>query len=74
VELKTGISDANELKPTPEPDANSLPPLQQSNQLENAGGTSGSSSSVNSSANEEMADLSSSRKKKKKGLRKLNPF
>ncbi len=71
VELKTGISDANELKP--EPEANSLPPLQQSNQLENTSGTGGSSS-VSSNSKEEMADISSSKKKKKKGLHKLNPF
>jgi len=74
-ELKPNVADANELRPNVEPDANALPPLQQSNQLENTGPAG--SSSVSSSASqpkEEMADISSSRKKKKKGLARLKPF
>jgi len=78
-ELKPNMADPNELKPNVDADPNPLPPLQQSNQLENAaaGGTSSSSkgvSSSSSSSKEEMADISSSKKKKKKGLHKLNPF
>ena len=71
-ELKPSVADPNELKPNVEADPNALPPLQQSNQLEN-----GSSTAVSSSAaakTEELADISSSKKKKKKGLGKLNPF
>jgi len=72
-ELKPNVADPNELKPNVETDPNALPPLQQSNQLENGGGAS---SAVSSSAakTEELADISSSKKKKKKGLGKLNPF
>lgn len=84
-ELKPNVADPNELKPNVETDPNALPPLQQSNQLENASGTAGgassgtssgsrSVSSSSSSSKEEMADISSSKKKKKKGLHKLNPF
>jgi outer membrane protein assembly factor BamD len=65
-------ADPNELKPNVEPDANALPPLQQSNQLDSNGGTSASSSIP--AKTEEMADISSSKKKKKKGLAKMNPF
>jgi outer membrane protein assembly factor BamD len=65
-------ADPNELKPNVEPDANALPPLQQSNQLDSNGGTSASSSTP--AKTEEMADISSSKKKKKKGLAKMNPF
>jgi len=73
-ELKPNVADPNELKPNiAAPDANALPPLQQSNQLENASGSAGVSSS-SSNTKEEMADISSSRKKKKKGIGKLNPF
>jgi len=73
-ELKPGAADPNELKPNVEADPNALPPLQQSNQLENGGGASGAVSSSASAKTEEMADISSSKKKKKKGLGKLNPF
>jgi len=80
-EVKPTPADPNELKPNVEADPNALPPLQQSNQLDNGGGASNSASSSssanNSSANnnkEEMADISSSKKKKKKGIEKLNPF
>jgi outer membrane protein assembly factor BamD len=73
-ELKPSVADPNELKPNVEPDPNALPPLQQSNQLENGGGASSAVSSSAGTKNEEMADISSSKKKKKKGLGKLNPF
>jgi outer membrane protein assembly factor BamD len=73
-ELKPSVADPNELKPNVEADPNALPPLQQSNQLENGGGTSGSVSSSAGTKTEELADISSSKKKKKKGLGKLNPF
>jgi outer membrane protein assembly factor BamD len=75
-ELKPTPADPNELKPNVEADPNALPPLQQSNQLDNSGGTSSSASSSSSANNnkEEMADISSSKKKKKKGVGKLNPF
>jgi outer membrane protein assembly factor BamD len=73
-ELKPSVADPNELKPNVEADPNALPPLQQSNQLENGGGASGAVSSSAAAKNEEMADISSSKKKKKKGLGKLNPF
>jgi outer membrane protein assembly factor BamD len=73
-ELKPSVADPNELKPNVEADPNALPPLQQSNQLENGGGTSSAVSSSAASKTEEMADISSSKKKKKKGLGKLNPF
>jgi outer membrane protein assembly factor BamD len=74
-ELKApAAADPNELKPNVEPDANALPPLQQSNQLDSNGGTPGASSSSSPAQTEEMADISSSKKKKKKGLGKLNPF
>jgi outer membrane protein assembly factor BamD len=72
-ELKPSVADPNELKPNVEADPNALPPLQQSNQLEN-GGASGAVSSSAGTKNEEMADISSSKKKKKKGIGKLNPF
>jgi outer membrane protein assembly factor BamD len=73
-ELKPNVADPNELKPNVAADPNALPPLQQSNQLDNGGGTSSAASSTASAKNEEMADISSSKKKKKKGLGKLNPF
>jgi len=78
-ELKPNVPDPNELKPNVEPDPNALPPLQQSNEIANAGGagsgTQGASaSSSTSQKNEELADISSSKKKKKKGLAKLKPF
>jgi outer membrane protein assembly factor BamD len=73
-ELKPSVADPNELKPNVEADPNALPPLQQSNQLENGGGASSAVSSSAASKTEEMADISSSKKKKKKGLGKLNPF
>ena len=72
-ELKPNVADPNELKPNVEPDPNALPPLQQSNQLDNNGGTP-SATSGTPAKTEEMADISSSKKKKKKGLAKLNPF
>src|SRR5208283_3268099 len=71
-ESKPSVADPNELKPNVEPDANALPPLQQSNQID-SGGASASASSAPAKS-EEMADISSSKKKKKKGLAKLNPF
>jgi outer membrane protein assembly factor BamD len=71
--LKADVADPNELKPNVEPDPNALPPLQQSNQLDNNGGTPGAASGAPAKT-EEMADISSSKKKKKKGLGKLNPF
>ncbi len=74
-ELKPVPADPNELKPNVDPgDSNALPPLQQSNQLDQAGTTSDSASTKASSKDEEMADISSSKKKKKKGVGKLNPF
>src|SRR3982074_447705 len=73
-ELKPNVADPNELKPNVEADPNALPPLQQSNQLENGGGSSSAVSSSATAKTEEMADISSSKKKKKKGLGKLNPF
>src|SRR6266404_509945 len=72
--LKPSVADPNELKPNVEADPNALPPLQQSNQLENGGGSSSAVSSSAAAKTEEMADISSSKKKKKKGLGKLNPF
>ena len=72
-ELKPTPADPNELKPNVDADPNALPPLQQSNQLDN-GGTSSSASSSSSAKNEDLADISSSKKKKKKGIGKLNPF
>ncbi len=76
-ELKPTPADPNELKPNVEAaDPNALPPLQQSNQLDN-GGTALNSASTKASSkdkDEEMADISSSKKKKKKGVGKLNPF
>jgi len=71
-ELKPSVADPNELKPNVEADPSALPPLQQSNQLEN--GAPGAVSSSAPAKTEEMADISSSKKKKKKGLGKLNPF
>jgi len=73
-ESKPNVADPNELKPNIEADPNALPPLQQSNQLENGGGSSSAVSSSATAKTEEMADISSSKKKKKKGLGKLNPF
>jgi outer membrane protein assembly factor BamD len=73
-ELKPNVADPNELKPNVEPDPNALPPLQQSNQLENGGGASSAVSSSAAAKTEELADISSSKKKRKKGLGKLNPF
>jgi outer membrane protein assembly factor BamD len=73
-ELKPNVADPNELKPNVAADANALPPLQQSNQLETGGGTSSAVSSSAPAKTEELADISSSKKKKKKGLGKLNPF
>jgi outer membrane protein assembly factor BamD len=73
-ELKPNVADPNELKPNVETDPNALPPLQQSNQLENGGGASSAVSSSAAAKTEELADISSSKKKKKKGLGKLNPF
>ena len=67
-------ADPNELKPNVEADPNALPPLQQSNQLDNGGGSSSGVSSGAPAKTEEMADISSSKKMKKKGLGKLNPF
>jgi outer membrane protein assembly factor BamD len=73
-ELKPNVADPNELKPNVEPDPNALPPLQQSNQLDNNGGTPSAAASNAPAKAEEMADISSSKKKKKKGLGKLKPF
>jgi len=73
-ELRPSVADPNELKPNVEADPNALPPLQQSNQLENGGGASSAVSSSAGAKTEELADISSSKKKKKKGLGKLNPF
>ena len=74
-ELKPTVADPNELKPNVEPDPNALPPLQQSNLLDNSGGGATSAASSSETAKtEEMADISSSKKKKKRGLSKLNPF
>ena len=73
-ELKPNVADPNELKPNVEADPNALPPLQQSNQLENGSGSSSGISSSAAAKTEELADISSSKKKKKKGLGKLNPF
>jgi len=72
-ELKPTPADPNELKPNVDADPNALPPLQQSNQLDN-NGSSSSSSSASSTKNDDLADISSSKKKKKKGMGKLNPF
>jgi len=73
-DLKPNVADPNELKPNVEGDPSALPPLQQSNQLENGGGSSSAVSSSAGTKTEELADISSSKKKKKKGLGKLNPF
>src|SRR5208282_5574483 len=73
-ESKPSVADPNELKPNVEPDANALPPLQQSNQLDSSGGASSAVSSSAPAKTEELADISSSKKKKKKGLAKINPF
>jgi outer membrane protein assembly factor BamD len=72
-EFRPSVADPNELKPNVEADPNALPPLQQSNQLDNGGGLQ-SAPSAGATKTEEMADISSSKKKKKKGLAKLNPF
>jgi len=68
------VADPNELKPNVLADPNALPPLQQSNQLENGGGAPGATAASAAAKAEEMADISSSKKKKKKGLAKINPF
>jgi outer membrane protein assembly factor BamD len=73
-ELKPNVADPNELKPNVEADPNALPPLQQSNQLDNGGGASSAVSSSAPAKTEELADISSSKKRKKKGLAKINPF
>ncbi len=72
--MKPNVADPNELKPNVEADPNTLPPLQQSNQLETGSGASSAVSSSSGAKTEELADISSSKKKKKKGLGKLNPF
>ena len=72
--LQPSPADPNELKPNVEADPSALPPLQQSNQLDNSGGAAGTVSSTTPAKTEEMADISSSKKKKKKGVGKLNPF
>ncbi len=71
-ELTPNVADPNELKPNTDQDANSLPALQQNNELAN-GIAAGAGKSA-SSSKDELADISSSKKKKKKGLGKLNPF
>ncbi len=73
-ELKPNVADPNELKPNMESDPNTLPPLQQSNQLDSGGGASSAVSSSAPAKTEELADISSSKKKRKKGLAKINPF
>jgi outer membrane protein assembly factor BamD len=75
-ELTPNVSDPNELKPNVDQDANSLPPLQQNNELANgiAAGADKTAKSSSSSSKDELADISSSKKKKKKGIGKLNPF
>jgi outer membrane protein assembly factor BamD len=73
-ELKASVADPNELKPNVEPDQNTLPPLQQSNQIDSGIGATSAVSSSTTAKTEEMADISSSKKKKKRGLKKLNPF
>jgi len=74
--VSQSAADPNELRPNVDPkgdaDPNALPPLQQSNQLDNGGGTPSAASAP--AKTEEMADISSSKKKKKKGVAKLNPF
>ena len=75
LELKSNVTDANELKPNVDQEMNTLPPLQQSNELANGPSTpAAGSSSSSSTSKEELADISSSKKKKKKGIAKLNPF
>jgi len=72
-----GIADPNELKPNVSQGTENLPPLQQSNELDNGGGAPAGGSSAkasSSSSSEEMGDISSSKKKKKKGLARLKPF
>ncbi len=73
-DVRPSVADPNELKPNVEPDANALPPLQQSNQIDSGGGGASANASSAPTKTEEMADISSSKKKKKKGLAKLNPF
>ncbi|MGA9932481.1 MAG: outer membrane protein assembly factor BamD [Terriglobales bacterium] len=73
-DVKPSAADPNELKPNVEPEANALPPLQQSNQIDSSGGGASASASSAPAKTEEMADITSSKKKKKKGLAKLNPF
>jgi outer membrane protein assembly factor BamD len=71
---KPVAADPNELKPNIEPDQAALPPLQQSNELNNNGSSSSASTANAPAKGEELADISSSKKKKKKGISKLNPF
>jgi len=76
-ELTPNVPAANELTPNVEQDANSLPPLQQTNELANgiaAGADKSAASSSSNSTKEEYGDISSSKKKKKKGLSRLKPF
>ena len=71
---KPAVADPNELKPNVDADQNALPPLQQSNELDNNGSSSSARGSNAPAKTEELADISSSKKKKKKGISKLNPF
>jgi outer membrane protein assembly factor BamD len=71
---KPAVADPNELKPNVDSDQGALPPLQQSNQLDNNGSSSKAGASNTPAKTEELADISSSKKKKKKGISKLNPF
>ena len=61
-ELKPNVPDPNELKPNVEPDPNALPPLQQSNEITNAGGagsgTQGASASSSTSRKKPRASHS----------------
>ena len=71
-ELKPNVADPNELKPNVA-DTTALPPLQQSNEIENSGSAS-VKSSASGQGSDDLVDISSSKKKKKKGLAKLKPF
>jgi len=75
-ELTPNVQDANELKLNVDQDANSLPPLQQTNELATglAAGADKPAASSSTKDKDEYADISSSKKKKKKGLAKLKPF
>src|SRR5208282_5933164 len=53
-ELKPNVADLNELKPNVEPDASALPPLQQSNQMDNNGGATSAVASSATARTEEM--------------------